>query len=311
MGRGGRVTVGVRIGASSELRDALHQFSRRFVLLALFLVLCTAAPAHAQTTSSSEPAAPDESQLEQARKLFEEGLAHVEAGDWVQAEQAFRRVLVMRSSPVVAYNLASALARLGRLIECAELLRAIVRDNTVDAATREPAQHLLLEIEPQIGSLTVRVVGNTEDLVLRLDQRTLGAGELVQAISVDPGVHTIAGERAGKLLASEEVKIGGAAPLKAEVTLDLREKPMPQPKPDLRVSKLPSEQEPEPERDGGSAWSSPWLWSGAAAVVLLAAGIVTVAALSGGEAQPDDPIAGDSSPPVIRGRVLVMEAGGP
>ena len=294
----------------------MHQFSRRFVLLALFLVLRTAAVAHAQGSPPSEPsAAPDATavdqsqQLDQARKLFEEGLAHVEAGNWVQAEQAFRSVLVMRSSPVVAYNLASALARLGRLSESAELLRAIVRDNTVDEATREPAQHLLLEIEPHIGSVTVRVLGSTENLVLKLDQRTLGAGELVQAISVDPGVHMIAAERAGKLLASEEVKVGGAAPLKVEVTLDLQEKPKEQPKPDLRVSQLPSERAPQPARDGGSAWSSPWPWAGAAAVVLLAAGIVTVAALSGGEAQPADPIGGDTSPPVIRGRVMMIEGG--
>lgn len=267
--------------------------------------------AHAQATppagaaGAPDASAADASQLDAARKLFEEGLAHVEAGNWVQAEQAFRSVLVMRSSPVVAYNLASALARLGRLIESAELLRAIVRDPTVDAATREPAQHLLSEIEPQIGSVTVRVLGNTENLVLRLDQRTLGAGELVQAISVDPGVHMVAAERAGKLLASEEVNVGGAAPLKTEVTLDLREKPKEPPKPDLRVSKLPSEERPASERDdGGSTWSSPWLWTGAGAVVLLAAGIIIVAASSGGEAQPADPIGGNTSPPVIRGRVM-------
>ena len=267
---------------------------------------------HAQASTEAAPAdsaAAAEGQLEQARKLFEEGLAHVEVGNWVAAEQAFRRVLVMRSSPVVAYNLASALARLGRLVESAEMLRAIVRDTDVDAATRDPAEHLLSEIEPQIGSVTVRVIGDTEKLVLRLDDRTLSAGDLVQSISVDPGVHMVVAERAGKTLASQEVNVGGAAPLKTEVTLDLREKPKQAPPPDLRVSKLPSEQ-PRAKRtdDGDSAWSSPWLWSGAAAVVLVTAGVITVLALSG-NAEQADPIGGNTDPSVVRG-IVVAEASG-
>ena len=295
----------------------MHHHLRPVALLSLWLVLRAVPSAHAQlapqgdeATTAQASAAEGKEQLEQARKLFEEGLAHVEAGNWVEAEQAFRSVLVMRSSPVVAYNLASALARIGRLIESAELLRAIVRDTDVDAATREPAQHLLSELEPQIGSVTVRVLGNTDGLVLTLDQRTLGAGDLVQAISVDPGVHLIAAERAGALLASEEVKVGGAAPLKAEITLDLRDKPKREPRPDLRVSSLPSEQKPERTRDdGASAWSSPWLWGGAAAVVLVTAGVITALALSG-NAQQAEPIGGNTDPPVIRG-IVVAEGGGP
>jgi hypothetical protein len=293
----------------------LHHLPRPsfVVLLALWLVLAAVPSAvSAQgAQASTEAAATEEGQLEQARKLFEEGLAHVEVGNWVAAEQAFRSVLVMRSSPVVAYNLASALARLGRLIESAEMLRAIVRDTDVDAATREPALHLLSEIEPQIGSVTVRVIGDTEGLVLRLDDRTLSAGDLVQSISVDPGVHMVAAARAGRTLASQEVNVGGAAPLKTEVTLDVREQPKQAPAPDLRVSKLPSEERPAERThdDGDSAWSSPWLWSGAAALVLVTAGVITVLALSG-NAQQADPIGGNTDPPVVRG-IVVAEGGGP
>jgi hypothetical protein len=272
------------------------------------LAVCAVPRAHAQEVApAATPSADEQAQLDQARRLFEEGLAHVEAGNWVAAEQAFRSVLALRSSPVVAYNLASALARLGRLIESAEMLRAIVRDNTVDAATRDPAQHLLNEIEPQIGSITVRVLGSTDNLVLRLDERTLGAGELIQAISVDPGVHLVLAEREGKALASQEVNVGGAAPLIAEVTLDLREKPKAEVVPDLRVSKLPSEEQPRPTQhtDESSVWSSPWLWSSAAAVVLVTVGVIAVVALSsGGDPELADPVTGTTDPPVIRGRVV-------
>ena len=124
-------------------------------------VLASAVTLRAQEAVAPAADAVQAGSLEEARLLFEQGIAHVEASEWALAEQSFRRVLAIRSSPVVAYNLASALAQLGRLIESAELLRVVVRDPAVDAATRDPAQQLLAEIEPRICSLTVRVQGDT------------------------------------------------------------------------------------------------------------------------------------------------------
>ena len=45
----------------------------------------------------------------------------------------FRRALALRSSPVIAYNLASALEHLGQLVEASELLRGIASDPAVAA----------------------------------------------------------------------------------------------------------------------------------------------------------------------------------
>jgi hypothetical protein len=292
----------------------LHPFSRSIAAFAVWLiVVCDvsrASLAHAQGVESSAPtpaaAAEEAARLDDARRLFEEGLAQVEAGEWAQAEQSFRRVLAIRSSPVVAYNLASALAQLGRLLESAELLRVVVRDASVDAATRDPAQQLLASIEPRIGSVTVRVQGDTQGVILRLDDRVLGQGELVQAISVDPGTHLVFAERDGKRVASEEVHIGGDAPLMAEVTFDLREKAPPPPLLDLRVSKLPHEEKKSAERDDGSMWSSPWLWTGAGAVVLIAAGVVVAVLVAGAEDSVADPIGGNTDPPIVRGRVEAL-----
>jgi len=294
------------LSCAPPLPPPLHHPCRLLVISALWLALCVAPDVHAQSVEVAQDTSDSvEAQLDRARQLFEEGLAQVEIGNWVQAEETFRRVLALRSSPVVAYNLASALARLGRLIESAELLRAIARDPQVDAETREPAERLLAEIEPQIGSLTVRVVGSTQGLILRLGDRTLGAGERVQAISVDPGTHTVIAERDGKSLASEQVNIGGAAPLKVEVTLDLHDAPIQPPAPDLRVSKLPSEQPAAPRDDGADMWSSPWLWGGVAGVVLVAAGVIVVAAVAGGR-ETEAPVGGTTDPPIVRGRVVPM-----
>ena len=56
---------------------------------------------------------------EEARRLFAEGIEFVEQERWAEAEERFRRVLVLRGSQVVAYNLASALEHLGRFVEAA------------------------------------------------------------------------------------------------------------------------------------------------------------------------------------------------
>lgn len=290
----------------------LHNFSRRFAALALGVIVVCDVLMPVATARAQEPAQEpvesatgvQEGSLEEARQLFEQGLAHVEAAEWALAEQTFRRVLAIRSSPVVAYNLASALAQLGRLIESAELLRLVVRDPAVDAAIRDPAQQLLAQIEPRIGSLTVRVHGDTEGVILHLGDRMLGQGELVQAISVDPGLHVVFAEKNGERVAAEEVRVGGDAPLKAEVTFDLREKEPPPPPVDLRVKQLPSEHtSPEPRDDDDSAWSSPWLWTGAGAVIV-AGVVVAVLVATGGETTTADPIGGDTDPPIVRGRVM-------
>lgn len=209
-------------------------------------------------------------------------------------------MLAVKSSAVVSYNLASALARLGRLIESAELLRVVVRDPEVDATTRDPAQQLLAEIEARIGSITVRVQGDATGATLRLDDRDLGP-ELVQTISVDPGEHVVAALRRGKTLASQHVRIGGEDPLKAEVMLDLREQLVALPLPDLRVSKLP-EENARRANDSEAIWGSPWLWAGAGAVVVAGAVIIVAVALSG-DAGMVDPIGGDTDPPLVHGRV--------
>ena len=123
------------------------------------------------SAESVREAPPTDTSVEVARQLFAEGLQFVEAEDWAGAEDRFRRVLSVKSSHVVSYNLASALRHLGRVTESSELLRVILRDATADATTHDAAQQLLSEIEPLIGSLTIRVSGETSGAELALDDQ--------------------------------------------------------------------------------------------------------------------------------------------
>ncbi|MFI5305908.1 MAG: type IV pilus biogenesis/stability protein PilW [Polyangiales bacterium] len=285
----------------------------------LWVWWCTSLCVLASTASAQEagsahrPSAGESTSVDQARQLFAEGLKFVELEDWAQAEDRFRRVLALRSSHVVAYNLASALVHLGRIVESSELLRAIVRDATAEAATREAATQLLSEIEPRIGSLTIRVSGDAPGASLKLDDKQLELTGSVQTVSVDPGEHHVALVRDGAELTGKSAQVGGDAPLQVELTLELSPPPAPEAAaraagaPDATRRHAPAaataaetdRAEPGPQQHSSSVLASPWLWAGAGAVV--AATIVTIVLLAPASAGPT--LTGDTNPPVIHGRV--------
>jgi hypothetical protein len=265
--------------------------------------------AESATTPPSDEGStgPGEAEVERARVLFAEGLVFVEQHDWVQAERRFREVLAIRSSHVVSYNLASALVHLGRLTESAELLRVILRDAQADLETRQAAERLLAEIEPQIGSITIRVLGDIRGAWLRLDETPIELTARVMTLSVDPGTHSLSVERNGALLGVREIAVGGDRALRAEALFELppvsgaassEPPPLHRPEPRISPSALDLRADPGLEDDAGllSRW---WFWGGVALVAATAT--ITAVALSAG----DDPasVTGDTDPPVIGVRV--------
>jgi tetratricopeptide (TPR) repeat protein len=281
------------------------------------LVACTALAlnglAHAQVPGLHAPPGPDpqleEQQKEQARLLFSEGLQFVEQGDWANAESRFRSVLMLRASHVVAYNLASALTHLGRVKEASELLRAIVRDGTSDASTRAAAGQLLAETEQRIGTLTLRVAGDATGASVQLDGAPLELGEQILTISVDPGEHHVEVLRDGLAVARQTVLIGGDAPLQVSVTLTLPPRIVPvavakaaQPATGAerdRSAGAHTDADPARDSDGESIFESWWLWTAVGAVA--AGGAVAGVLLASGGA--DEPVRGDTDPPLLRGTV--------
>ena len=250
--------------------------------------------------------------VEQARQLFNEGLHFVEVEDWQQAEDRFRRVLALKSSHVAAYNLASALVHLERLVESSELLRVMLRDPSVDPTTHDAAQQLLSEIEPRIGSLTVRVSGDSTGATLLVDDKPLELSAAVQAVSVDPGSHHVTVKRADEVLASQDLVIGGDAPLRADITLELPSRISPKAAASAQagparphgvaaapVRQAELAQSDEPPARHASLLTQWWLWTGVGAAVAAGAAVL----LLGSSSQAARPVAGDTDPPFIRGQV--------
>jgi tetratricopeptide (TPR) repeat protein len=84
--------------------------------LCLFLALPSVARADAQAE-------------QKARDLYAEGKAAFERQDFEHAYQRFREAYLLAQEPALLYNLASALHRLNRPGEAAEMLRSYLRTN--------------------------------------------------------------------------------------------------------------------------------------------------------------------------------------
>ena len=280
---------------------------RRFWLPALVCASICAATAP-RARADELPQAATEQNTDLARQLFNEGLDAVEHERWNEAEDRFRRVLALRSSHVVSYNLGSALMHLGRLVESAELLRAIVRDASAEPTTRDAATQLLSDIEPRIGTLTIRVSGDASGASFSLDDKPIEVGGQVQTLAVDPGEHRVALQRDGNPLEQRSVAIGNGQPLQAELSFELPARVLP------RAAALPAPSTPTPlpiataspdrDRESGSSSSSiftrPWFWVGVGAVV--AGGVVT-AFLLASSSHTRAAVSGDIGPSQIHGRV--------
>ncbi|MCA9615224.1 MAG: tetratricopeptide repeat protein, partial [Myxococcales bacterium] len=121
-----------------------------FRLLASFgLVLALLTPAAGQP-----PDPTDESATAAARALFAEGVSAAEAGDHATAVDRFERALALRWAPPIAYNLAEALAQVGRYVEAVEQLHSVERAEA-PADMQANARLRREELEPRLGRLRV------------------------------------------------------------------------------------------------------------------------------------------------------------
>lgn len=232
-----------------------------------------------------------------ARELFEQGVALAEQGDWSGAEDRYRRALMLRNSAVIAYNLASALSELGRLIDASEMLRRVLADDRAEPALRHAATQLHAAIAPRIGRIQVDLHGETPDDSVVLDDKVLHRAQLNVEIPADPGRHQLRIERAGVTIELQtfELEPGGrqeilliapplaATPLDLALNLDLDLDT------DLTVSQEPrTHTQPQPiapKAQKPSVLTRWWFWTGVVAVIGVGT-VVGVAAASGGGQAP-------------------------
>jgi hypothetical protein len=256
--------------------------------IAFILAVVTSVQAQAQTSDTAL-----------ARQLFEQGIEFSDQGEWEQAADRFRRSLELRASPIVAYNLGSALVELQRLVEASEAFRRAIRGQGAPEDLVSAAQDSLSEIEPRIGTLKIEISGPPEGVEIFVDDRRLPSQALGVRAPIDPGERTIRAMRDGEEIANVAVEIGEGGG--EEVVLEIPEpivddsgETVDQPDPVFTSTTTTAT---STDDDDGT---SPWLWVGIGGGVLAAAAVAVVLVLvltsSGGV---EDPVPGNLSPAVV------------
>jgi hypothetical protein len=128
-------------------------------------------------------------ELTLARTLFEEGVAHADAGDWEKAADRFERAYAIKPTPGIAFNWASALMRVGRLVEASELLRSVARDEANEPALREESQSMLSDLTPRLSQLRLDVRRATAHTEIELDGEPWPRPAWGLSSPVNPGEH--------------------------------------------------------------------------------------------------------------------------
>jgi hypothetical protein len=237
-----------------------------------------------------------------ARTFFEEGVRMAEQGNWVDAEDRFRRALTLRSSPVIAYNLASALVERGKLVEASETVRRVLADENVDPQLKQSAARMSTDLQQRISHLTVDVSGWQPGDSALLDGNALLEAQLRIEIPIDPGSHQLRIERAGNTAAWQSITLAPGE--RQQVILVARAlAPSATSLAQGTHTVQPTAAQSSTADAHPSVFGRWWFWTGAAAVV--GAGVVVaVLAAQGGSAASERPYQGNVPPGSIRVEVM-------
>jgi hypothetical protein len=270
--------------------------SLRLALGAMFAIATLVCETPAEAQRSAEVQTASATQRARARALFHEGVAFAREGRWTQAVDRFSRTLELTPSPVVAYNLASALEAVGRIVEACEHLRSVERFETVDETLAGEARALLATMQPRIARLVLEV--EPADAQVELDGQPVMRAELGVEIPVDPGGHRISvrlasgqtHERSIELGAGEHRRVDfGPEIVRTEIVVHDRVGP-----------EQAAELEPVSlDLDEPTVFETWWFWTATAAVV--AGAVLAIVFLT--TSSEADPVQGDLDQPVLRGVV--------
>jgi len=254
------------------------------------------APLARIATAPAVAYAQDERDTATSRALFEQGVELAAKGDWAGAADRFERSERLRHSPVVAYNLANAWVELGRLVEAAELLRKIEKEETAKAGVKKDARTLLSQLEPRIATLVVEVESQPPPKDVRVNDRPLPEAAIGVPTPIDPGsVLVTVTDPKGIVLWSKRVEVTPGGQERITITMPKEAAPIVVPTPRETAQRS---QEPQPAADAyddgdrvddedKAFYEEPWVWVGAGVVV--AAGVVIAVLLASSGDDPEAP----------------------
>lgn len=232
------------------------------------------------------PADPAAERSAMARALFADGLTAARESRFVEAANFFERAQALRPAPGIAYNLASALAQVGRLVSASELLQWVIRHPETTGEMRLAAEATIGQITPRLATVHVVVSGPTEGVVLLLDGAPLQYAAVGVDVPLDPGPHRLEAMRDDAPIAERDVELVEGALERVEIEV-----------PPLRAPRSVEAPLEEPTPAPPPAEDLAWLgWSGAALGVAIVIAVITAAVVMSQPSAPAEPIEGTTYP---------------
>ncbi|KPK14575.1 MAG: hypothetical protein AMJ62_12765 [Myxococcales bacterium SG8_38] len=153
-----------------------------------FWVACALACSSIPTPAAAQVA---DARQEQARELFEEGLALAKADRWAEALSAFRQSEALVPRPSTSYNIANALYRLDRPVEALAQLDEYDRMAAVrtDEDAQKRSESLRELLEGAVGHVGLRIYPDTAMVFIDGRPSLLVGAE--RDLSLNPGMHSL------------------------------------------------------------------------------------------------------------------------
>ena len=222
--------------------------------------------ASAQTLSEC----PDPDATACGRHHFEVGTQAFEKGDFASAAAEFQAAMAQRPHPVIRFNLAMSLARLGHPSAAIDQLKQVQTDAEADKDLRERADKEQKSAEQALSRVTFRLSDPTRERV-ELDGAEIklpGEGEL----ALDPGTHHVRVVSGSSVVLDQELELSPSERVELRVGERSRRIDVvvvadpPAPKVDKPAPQLKPLPKPRPER---AKLPPVWLYAGAGTTLVL------------------------------------------
>jgi hypothetical protein len=173
--------------------------------------------------------APDDPQLQAARRQFAQAEDDEDAGRWTNALEKLRSIFAIKQTAGVQYHVALCEENLGQLVEALADYAAADREARAESAqdVLKLVGKRLADLEPRIPRLTIHVVPDVPDAGVTLDGASVDRGLFGTAMRVNPGVHRLEATAPGRVASSAEI----ATHEHDATVLDMRLEPQEAPSP--------------------------------------------------------------------------------
>ncbi len=156
-------------------------------------------------SESTPPVCPEVDTTVCGRRYFEAGTLAFEQGEFVAAVQAFRTALSVRPHPVIRYNLALSLARLGRPTAAIQSLLEVLGDPETDKELSVRAERERRSAEQSLSRVSFALSDPQRERV-EIDGALVDVSEK-RELTLDPGSHRIRVISGSSIVLDQELEL--------------------------------------------------------------------------------------------------------